>query len=226
LKHLATVYSKIFLEQLRREILTFREQGIERAGIVVDPMHYKWSGDGEDAGESCRERRGLCQALNRPQDWVWKRHVDGAACSGVKELRNSFLSIVERNWTSRWLRLTLGKHRSIPSADQWNSYPQKHAHRTPTFFHEMDDHKYGGLYRVRDCDRLFSRELDRWAFCFDGPEVPDAGAQHAHRFLCRWFSRRSDLSGSSDLGACCWRFLLSRSTHGRDVIYAFSFLSL
>ena len=37
LKHLATVYSKKFLEQLRGEIATFREQGNERAvGELLD----------------------------------------------------------------------------------------------------------------------------------------------------------------------------------------------
>ncbi len=138
LKHLATVYSKKFVEQLQREIATFREQGNEqavgelldrfkkrfcdislfvkelkerfsrwfnkqngrrgtlwmdrfksvlvdgeaalatmaayidlnpvRAGIVEDPMLYEWSGYGEAAGGSRRARRGLCKALNLPQD--------------------------------------------------------------------------------------------------------------------------------------------------------------
>jgi putative transposase len=138
LKHLAEVYSKKFLEQLRREIATFREQGNERAveellarfkkrfcdvslfvkelkerfsrwfnkqngrrgtlwmdrfksvlvdgeaalatmsayidlnpvraGIVEDPMLYEWSGYGEAVSGSRRARRGLCKALNLPQD--------------------------------------------------------------------------------------------------------------------------------------------------------------
>ena len=138
LKHLATVYSKKFLEQLRREISVFREQGNERAvgelldrfkkrfcdislfvkelkerfsrwfnkqqgrrgtlwmdrfksvlvdgeaalatmaayidlnpvraGIVDDPMLYEFSGYGDAAGGSRRARRGLCKALNLPQD--------------------------------------------------------------------------------------------------------------------------------------------------------------
>ena len=141
LKHLATVYSKKFLEQLRREIAVFREQGNERAvgelldrfkkrfcdislfvkelkerfsrwfnkqnsrrgtlwmdrfksvlvdgeaalatmaayidlnpvraRIVKDPMLYEWSGYGEAAGGSRRARRGLCKALNLPQD-LWE----------------------------------------------------------------------------------------------------------------------------------------------------------
>ena len=39
-----------------------------RAGIVVDPMDYEWSGYGDAAGGSKRARRGLCKALNLPQD--------------------------------------------------------------------------------------------------------------------------------------------------------------
>ena len=141
LKHLGEVYSKKFLEQLQREILTFREKGNERAieelldrfkkrfcdislfvkelkerfsrwfnkqngrrgtlwmdrfksvlvdgeaalatmaayidlnsvraGIVDDPMLYEWSGYGEAVGGSRRARRGLCKALNLPQD-LWE----------------------------------------------------------------------------------------------------------------------------------------------------------
>jgi REP element-mobilizing transposase RayT len=141
LTHLGTVYSKKFLEQLQREIATFREQGNERAvgellerfkkrfcdislfvkelkerfsrwfnkqngrrgtlwmdrfqsvlvdgeaalatmsayidlnpvraGIVDDPMFYEWSGYGEAADGSRRARRGLCKALNLPQD-LWE----------------------------------------------------------------------------------------------------------------------------------------------------------
>ena len=39
-----------------------------RAGIVVDPMDYEWSGYGDAAGGSKRARRGLCKALNLPRD--------------------------------------------------------------------------------------------------------------------------------------------------------------
>lgn len=39
-----------------------------RAGIVDDPMLYEWSGYGEASGGSKRARRGLCKALNLPQD--------------------------------------------------------------------------------------------------------------------------------------------------------------
>ena len=39
-----------------------------RAGIVEDPMLYEWSGYGDAAGGSKRARRGLCKALNLPQD--------------------------------------------------------------------------------------------------------------------------------------------------------------
>jgi hypothetical protein len=39
-----------------------------RAGIVEDPALYEWSGYGEASGGSRRARRGLCKALNRPQD--------------------------------------------------------------------------------------------------------------------------------------------------------------
>ena len=138
LTHLSTVYSKAFLQQLRNELKSFRERGMDeaaekvlqrfkdrfcdvspfvkelkerfsrwcnkqnarrgtlwmdhfksvcvdgeaalatmaayidlnpvRAGIVDDPMLYEWSGYGEAAGGSKRARRGLCQALNLPQD--------------------------------------------------------------------------------------------------------------------------------------------------------------
>jgi len=39
-----------------------------RAEIVDDPMLYEWSGYGEAASGSRRARRGLCKALNLPQD--------------------------------------------------------------------------------------------------------------------------------------------------------------
>jgi REP element-mobilizing transposase RayT len=39
-----------------------------RAGIVGDPMLYEWSGYGDAVGGSKRARRGLCKALNLPQD--------------------------------------------------------------------------------------------------------------------------------------------------------------
>jgi hypothetical protein len=39
-----------------------------RAGIVDDPMFYEWSGYGEATAGSRRARRGLCKALNLPQD--------------------------------------------------------------------------------------------------------------------------------------------------------------
>jgi len=39
-----------------------------RAGIVEDPALYEWSGYGEASGGSRRARRGLCKALNLPQD--------------------------------------------------------------------------------------------------------------------------------------------------------------
>ena len=39
-----------------------------RAGIVDDPMLYEFSGYGDAAGGSKRARRGLCKALNLPQD--------------------------------------------------------------------------------------------------------------------------------------------------------------
>ena len=138
LEHLSSVYSKAFLKQLRNELKSFRERGLEdavesllkrfkdrfcdvslfvkelkerfsrwfnkqngrrgtlwmdrfqsvcvdgeaalatmaayidlnpvRAGIVEDPMRYEWSGYGEAAGGSRRARRGLCKALNLPQD--------------------------------------------------------------------------------------------------------------------------------------------------------------
>ena len=42
-----------------------------RAGIVDDPMLYEWSGYGEATGGSKRARRGLCKALNLPQD-TWE----------------------------------------------------------------------------------------------------------------------------------------------------------
>ncbi|MDB2673547.1 hypothetical protein N9Y81_01195 [Akkermansiaceae bacterium] len=138
LTHLSTVYSKAFLKQLRNELRSFRERGMEdevakilqrfkdrfcdvslftkelkerfsrwfnkqngrrgtlwmdrfksvcvegesalatmaayidlnpvRAGIVDDPMHYEWSGYGDATGGSKRARRGLCKALNLPQN--------------------------------------------------------------------------------------------------------------------------------------------------------------
>ena len=138
LTHLSSVYSKAFLQQLRNELKSFRERGMNeaaekvlqrfkdrfcdvslfvkelkerfsrwfnkqnarrgtlwmdrfksvcvdgeaalatmaayidlnpvRAGIVEDPMLYEWSGYGEAAGGSKRARRGLCKALNLPQD--------------------------------------------------------------------------------------------------------------------------------------------------------------
>lgn len=138
LAHLSTVYSKIFLKQLRNELKSFRERGMEaeaekllqrfkdrfcdvslfvkelkerfsrwfnkqqgrrgtlwmdrfksvcvegeaalatmaayidlnpvRAGIVDDPMLYEWSGYGDATGGSRRARRGLCKALNLPQN--------------------------------------------------------------------------------------------------------------------------------------------------------------
>jgi REP element-mobilizing transposase RayT len=136
--HLSTVYSEAFLKQLRKELRTLRENGMEeeaqkllgrfkrrfcdvslfvkelkerfsrwfnqqtgrrgtlwmdrfksvcvegeaalatiaayidlnpvRAGIVDDPMSYEWSGYGEASAGSKRARRGLCKALNLPQD--------------------------------------------------------------------------------------------------------------------------------------------------------------
>jgi REP element-mobilizing transposase RayT len=39
-----------------------------RAGLVEDPLLYEWSGYGEAGGGSRRARRGLCRALNLPQD--------------------------------------------------------------------------------------------------------------------------------------------------------------
>lgn len=39
-----------------------------RAGFVEDPMSYEWSGYGEACNGSRRARRGLCKALNLPQD--------------------------------------------------------------------------------------------------------------------------------------------------------------
>jgi REP element-mobilizing transposase RayT len=138
LTHLSTVYSKAFLKQLRNELKSLRERGMEeevgkllqrfkdrfcdvslftkelkerfsrwfnkqngrrgtlwmdrfksvcvdgeaalatmaayidlnpvRAGIVEDPMRYEWSGYGDATGGSKRARRGLCKALNLPQD--------------------------------------------------------------------------------------------------------------------------------------------------------------
>ena len=138
LAHLSTVYSKAFLKQLRNELKSLRERGMEvetekllrrfkdrfcdvslftkelkerfsrwfnkqngrrgtlwmdrfksvcvegeaalarmaayidlnpvRAGIVDDPMFYDWSGYGDAVGGSKRARRGLCKALNLPQD--------------------------------------------------------------------------------------------------------------------------------------------------------------
>ncbi|MEJ6580260.1 MAG: hypothetical protein QNL33_04140 [Akkermansiaceae bacterium] len=138
LSHLSSVYSKAFLKQLRNELNSFRESGMDeeagkllqrfkgrfcdvslfvkelkerfsrwfnkqngrsgtlwmdrfksvcvdgeealatiaayidlnpvRAGIVTDPMDYEWSGYGDAAGGSKRARRGLCKALNLPQD--------------------------------------------------------------------------------------------------------------------------------------------------------------
>lgn len=138
LNHLSTVYSEVFLKQLRKELRTLRENGMEeeaqkllgrfkrrfcdvslfvkelkerfsrwfnqqtgrrgtlwmdrfksvcvegeaalatiaayidlnpvRAGIVDDPMSYEWSGYGEASAGSKRARRGLCKALNLPQD--------------------------------------------------------------------------------------------------------------------------------------------------------------
>ncbi len=143
LAHLSKVYSKAFLKQLRNELNSFREKGMEdevekllhrfkdrfcdvslfvkelkerfsrwfnkqngrrgtlwmdrfksvcvdgeaalatmaayidlnpvRAGIVDDPMRYEWSGYGEAIAGSKRARRGLCKALNLPQDsWEGK----------------------------------------------------------------------------------------------------------------------------------------------------------
>lgn len=138
LSHLAGVYSKVFLKQLRNELSSFRERGMEdeaekllkrfkdrfcdvslfvkelkerfsrwfnkqhsrrgtlwmdrfksvcvdgeaalatmaayidlnpvRAGIVEDPMLYEWSGYGHAMAGSKRARRGLCKALNLPQN--------------------------------------------------------------------------------------------------------------------------------------------------------------
>ena len=138
LKHLSAVYSKAFLKQLRNELKSLRERGLEeacevllqrfkdrfcdvslfvkelkerfsrwfnkqqgrrgtlwmdrfqsvlvegeaalatmaayldlnpvRAGIVDDPMLYEFSGYGDAVGGSKRARRGLCKALNLPQD--------------------------------------------------------------------------------------------------------------------------------------------------------------
>ncbi len=138
LTHLSTVYSKAFLKQLRNELKSLRERGMEeevakvlqrfkdrfcdvslftkelkerfsrwfnkqngrrgtlwmdrfksvlvegeaalatmaayidlnpvRAGITDDPMFYEFSGYGDAAGGSRRARRGLCKALNLPQD--------------------------------------------------------------------------------------------------------------------------------------------------------------
>jgi len=138
LAHLSTVYSKAFLKQLRNELKSFRDRGMDeeagkilqrfkkrfcdvslfvkelkerfsrwynkqngrrgtlwmdrfqsvcvegeaalatmsayidlnpvRAGIVDDPMLYEWSGYGEANAGSRRARRGLCKALNLPQD--------------------------------------------------------------------------------------------------------------------------------------------------------------
>ncbi|MDA7887956.1 transposase [Akkermansiaceae bacterium] len=138
MEHLATVYSKKYLEQLKGEIAQYREQRNERAiaeilerfrkrfcdvslfvkelkerfsrwlnkqlgrrgtlwmdrfksvlvdgsealatmaayidlnpvraGIVEDPSEYEWSGYGEALSGSRRARRGICKALNLPQD--------------------------------------------------------------------------------------------------------------------------------------------------------------
>jgi len=144
LQHLSTVYSKVFLKQLRNELNAFRAAGMEaaaqellqrfkdrfcdvslfvkelkerfsrwfnkqngrrgtlwmdrfksvcvdgeaalatmaayidlnpvRAGMVEDPMLYEWSGYGEAAGGSRQARRGLCKALNLPQD-AWEERA-------------------------------------------------------------------------------------------------------------------------------------------------------
>lgn len=138
LAHLSTVYSRAFLKQLRNELKSFRDRGMEeeivkllqrfkdrfcdvslfvkelkerfsrwfnklngrrgtlwmdrfksvcvegenalatmaayidlnpvRAEIVEDPLFYEWSGYGDAANGSKRARRGLCKALNLPQD--------------------------------------------------------------------------------------------------------------------------------------------------------------
>lgn len=143
LDHLATVYSKVFIKQLKNEISAYRKQGNEaavevlldrfkrrfcdislfvkelkerfsrwfnkqqgrrgtlwmdrfksvlvdgeaalatmaayidlnavRAGLVDDPVAYEWSGYGEASTGSRRARRGLCKALNLPQDSWEKR---------------------------------------------------------------------------------------------------------------------------------------------------------
>jgi REP element-mobilizing transposase RayT len=138
LAHLSTVYSKAFLKQVRNELKSLRERGMEaealtvlqrfkdrfcdvslftkelkerfsrwfnkqngrrgtlwmdrfksvlvegeaalatmaayidlnpvRAGIMDDPMLYEYSGYGDATNGSKRARRGLCKALNLPQD--------------------------------------------------------------------------------------------------------------------------------------------------------------
>ncbi len=43
-----------------------------RAGIVEDPLEYEWSGYGEACAGSRRAKRGICKALNHPQD-LWEK---------------------------------------------------------------------------------------------------------------------------------------------------------
>lgn len=45
-----------------------------RAGIVDDPLDYVWSGYGEANAGSRRAKRGICKALNLPQD-SWEARV-------------------------------------------------------------------------------------------------------------------------------------------------------
>jgi REP element-mobilizing transposase RayT len=45
-----------------------------RAGLVEDPMDYRWTGYGEAVGGSKRARRGLCRVMEAPLDsWEEKR---------------------------------------------------------------------------------------------------------------------------------------------------------
>ena len=45
-----------------------------RAGLVVDPKDYRWTGYGEASGGSKRARRGLCRVMEAPIDsWEEKR---------------------------------------------------------------------------------------------------------------------------------------------------------
>jgi REP element-mobilizing transposase RayT len=48
-----------------------------RAGLVVDPKDYRWTGYGEASGGSKRARRGLCRILEAPLD-SWDERRGGA----------------------------------------------------------------------------------------------------------------------------------------------------